>query len=69
MKTIIEIVNKILSIFGFAQQTQRDNQLREDGANEAEIERRNEQDKIKGKADDHRKKNNSSTDDDVLNRL
>jgi len=58
-----------MSFIGMAQQTEHDNKLREDGAREAELIRRDEHDAIKEEANEYRKKNNSSTDNDVAKRL
>ena len=69
MKALLGILNKVLSIFGLAQQTEHDNHMREDGARERELEVRDAQDDIEDDADEHREKDNSDTDADVIDRL
>lgn len=64
-----KIIQSLLSIIGLGMQNARDSELKADGARKAEIESRDKQDEISKEAKDHRKIDNSSTDDDVASRL
>lgn len=64
-----KIIQSALSIFSTFTQNARDAELKADGARKAELERRDELDKVKERADAHRSKNNSATDADVIDRL
>lgn len=69
MKTIAEIIKWLLSIIGIGLQNQHDNELREDGARRVENNQMRRRSEIMKEAHEHRSKNNSSTDDDVLDRM
>jgi hypothetical protein len=59
----------LLSILSNVFQNMRDSGLKADGARKAELERRDEFDRIKKESEERRKKTADSSDDDILGGL
>ena len=64
-----KILQSILQIVGLGMQNARDSELKADGARKAELERRDELDAVKERADEHRKKTADADAANVAKRL